>query len=72
MQQQLLIIGYVWPEPKTTAAGTRMLQLIELFQEYGWQIAFASTAAKTSFSENLNSLGVTEIEIELNNSGFDA
>jgi len=72
MQQQLLIIGYVWPEPKTTAAGTRMLQLIQLFQENGWQITFASTASKTSFSENLNSLGVTEIEIELNDSGFDA
>jgi len=62
----------VWPEPKTTAAGTRMLQLIQLFQGSGWQIAFASTAAKTSFSENLNSLGVTEIEIELNDSSFDA
>lgn len=71
MQKQLLIIGYVWPEPKTTAAGTRMLQLIHLFQENCWKIAFASTAAKTSFSENLNSLGVTEIDIELNDSGFD-
>ena len=27
----VLIIGFVWPEPKSSAAGSRMLQLIQIF-----------------------------------------
>ncbi|MGB5498255.1 MAG: hypothetical protein WBM77_04960 [Maribacter sp.] len=27
-EKQILIIGYTWPEPTTTAAGGRMMQLI--------------------------------------------
>ena len=29
----LLIIGHIFPEPTTTAAGTRMMQLISLFEK---------------------------------------
>ena len=43
----LLIIGFVWPEPNSSAAGSRMLQLIEQFQKQGFDVTFAS-AAKTS------------------------
>ena len=32
MQSTLLVIGFVYPEPNSSAAGTRMLQLIEAFQ----------------------------------------
>jgi hypothetical protein len=31
-----LIIGFVWPEPNSSAAGGRMMQLISLFQEQGF------------------------------------
>jgi glycosyltransferase involved in cell wall biosynthesis len=71
MAKKLLVIGHVWPEPKTTAAGCRMLQLLETFISFGYEITFASTAAKTEFSLNLNDLGITEAFIVLNHSSFD-
>lgn len=69
--QKLLIIGYTWPEPKTTGAGVRMMQLIQGFQKNDFQITFASAAEKTEFSENLNNLEIQEQSIKLNNSTFD-
>lgn len=67
----ILIIGYTWPEPTTTAAGVRMLQLIELFLKKQWIITFASTADKTPYSENLEARGIEEVNIQLNDSNFD-
>lgn len=66
----LLIIGYVWVE-KTTGAGNRMLQLIEVFQQQDYKITFASPAQKTENSINLTSLEIEEVSIELNSSTFD-
>lgn len=71
MKKNLLIIGIVWPEPETTAAGTRMLQLIELFQKENYQITFCSTALKTDNSIALENLAIKTYSIELNNSSFD-
>ena len=51
--KSLLIIGYVWPEPKSSAAGNRMMQLIELFQGNGFTITFATTAQNLEFSVDL-------------------
>lgn len=48
-----------------------MLQLIDLFLEYGYQIIFASTAAPSERSFNLNTLGVITTSIELNNASFN-
>ncbi|MFZ4106578.1 glycosyltransferase [Flavobacterium sp.] len=70
--KSLLIIGFVWPEPKSSAAGKRMLQLIEFFLEKGYQITFASTAQNIEFSEDVTIIGVKEKTIELNSSTFDA
>jgi len=67
----LLVIGLVWPEPKSTAAGSRMLQLIAQFQQHDYNIVFASTAAKTSQSFNLEALNISTVVIQLNNSSFD-
>ncbi|MER3373593.1 MAG: glycosyltransferase family 4 protein [Allomuricauda sp.] len=71
MQRKLLVIGYVWPEPSTTAAGHRMLQLLKAFQGFGYHITFGSTAIKTTYSFDLESLGVESVTIALNNSSFD-
>ena len=71
MLTQLLIIGFVWPEPKSSAAGTRMLQLIEVFQQEGYKIVFASPCAKSDNAFNLEAIGVTQVSIELNNASFD-
>lgn len=68
---KLLIIGYVWPEPNSSAAGSRMMQLIELFQQNHWHITFASPAVIGAHKVDLSAMGVQEANIELNNSSFD-
>lgn len=67
----LVIIGYVWPEPKSSAAGYRMLSLIELYLAQGWQVIFASAAEKTDHRADLQRLGVQEQQIVLNDDSFD-
>jgi glycosyltransferase involved in cell wall biosynthesis len=69
--QQLLIIGFVWPEPNSSAAGGRMLQLISLFKGQGFSITFASPAQESDFMVNLEEHGIEKKSIELNNSSFD-
>ena len=69
--KKLLIIGHTFPEPTTTAAGSRMIQLISLFQEQGFTIIFASTASESDKSKDLSSIGIQMESIELNNPSFD-
>jgi O-antigen biosynthesis protein len=69
--KKLLIIGYVWPEPNSSAAGSRMLQLIALFQQHSWHIIFASPAAAGAHKVDLTAQGIDEVIIELNSSSFD-
>ncbi|MES2448328.1 MAG: glycosyltransferase family 4 protein [Bacteroidota bacterium] len=69
--KKLLIIGLVWPEPTSSAAGTRMIQLIELFLANDYQITFACAAAKSEFSYNLQQIGVSEQSIKLNDQNFN-
>lgn len=68
---KLLIIGFVWPEPKSSAAGSRMLQLIQVFLAEGYGITFASPCAKSENAYNLEELGINQLEIKLNDSSFD-
>ncbi|WP_417214197.1 glycosyltransferase [Bizionia sp.] len=71
MTKKLLIIGCVWPEPKSSAAGTRMMQLISLFQSENYKITFATTTSKTDNAFALSTLGIPEVAIQLNDSSFD-
>jgi len=64
-------LGHVWPEPSTTAAGERMIQLIHSFQEANYTISFASSASQTDHSEDLGALGINSIKIRINDSHFD-
>ena len=66
----LLIIGQTFPEPTTTAAGGRMLQLIEMFTSHGYGITFASSASSSEKSFNLDSIGVATQQIVINDSSF--
>lgn len=67
----VLIIGAVCVEPNSSAAGSRMLQLIELFLEQNFKITFATTTQKSTNAFDLKSIGVAEVSIELNSSSFD-
>jgi glycosyltransferase involved in cell wall biosynthesis len=69
---RVLIIGYVWPEPRSSAASGHVMQLIECFLEQGWDITFASAATEGDTRADLTALGVTEARIALNDSSFDA
>ena len=69
--KKLLIIGFVWPEPNSSAAGGRMMQLISIFKQNGFEITFASPALDSDFMVDLSQLGVQKKSIELNNSSFD-
>ena len=70
--RKMLIIGLHWPEPSTTAAGIRILQLIDLFIKNNYKITFACAKPITSHSFNLRSLGIKTVPIELNNTSFDS
>lgn len=70
-KQSVLIIGLVWPEPASSAAGTRILQLAELFLAASYEVYFASAALKGDFSYPLQEIGVKEIEIRLNDQSFN-
>ena len=69
--KKLLIIGFVWPEPNSSAAGARMIQLISVFKKNGFEITFASPALDSDFMVDLSEFGVEKKSIELNNSSFD-
>ena len=69
--QRVLILGFVWPEPNSSAAGGRMVQLISIFKENGFDITFASSASDSDFMIDLESLAVAKKSIALNCSSFD-
>jgi len=69
--KKLLIIGYVWPEPNSSAAGSRMMQLINFFQQQNYQITFTSPAQRTEHMVELNDFQVNCVDIKLNCSSFD-
>ncbi|WP_394972002.1 glycosyltransferase [uncultured Croceitalea sp.] len=71
MSKKALFIGFVWPEPETTAAGRRMLQLLTSFKESCYEVVFASTAQHTAYSANLADLEIKTVQIQLNQSSFD-
>ena len=72
MQQEVLIIGFVWPEPNSSGAGTRMMQLIEVFQEQNWKITFACAAADSEYMFDVTSIGIEKVTIAINDSSFDS
>ncbi len=71
MSKKLLIVGFVWPEPQSSAAGSRMMQLIYSFNSNGYNITFACASAKSDRSFNLKEIDISEKEIELNSKTFD-
>ncbi|NQV52716.1 MAG: glycosyltransferase [Flavobacteriales bacterium] len=69
---RLLILSNVHVEPKSSAAGRRMLQLIRAFVAKDYQITFATTAAESEHAHDLSIEGVARARVEVNDSSFDA
>lgn len=68
---QVLVIGYVWPEPNSSAAGSHMMSLLRLFKAQQWTVTFASPAQTTEHMQDLNAEGINTQGIALNCSSFD-
>jgi O-antigen biosynthesis protein len=69
--QHILFIGTVWPEPNSSAAGSRTMQLIEQFQKLNWKITFVCAAAEGEFSVDFQKHSIEKKSIELNSNSFD-
>ena len=54
----VLIIGTVWPEPKSSAAGSHMMQLIAALHSQNYKITFASASQKSEQAVELSDYGV--------------
>lgn len=70
-EKKILVIGKTFPEPSTTAAGIRMMDLLALFLKEGYKITFASTASISEHSADLQNLGISLAHIRLNDTSFD-
>ena len=69
---KVLVVGYVWPEPRSSAASGHVMQILDTFLQQGWDITFSSPAGTGEHRADLTALGIREVAIELNNSSFDA
>jgi glycosyltransferase involved in cell wall biosynthesis len=68
---KVLVIGYVWPEPNSSAAGYQMLAILRAYRQQGWQVVFATPAQKTDHMVDLSDDGIVSQEIMLNSDSFD-
>lgn len=69
--KKVLVIGYVWPEPNSSAAGTHMMSLLNAFRAQNWQVEFATPALRTEHMVNLDDFGISSQSIALNCESFD-
>ncbi|MBC2605304.1 glycosyltransferase [Pelagicoccus albus] len=69
---KVLLIGKIWPEPKSSAAGSRTLDILRALRAVHWEVHFACAAQKSEFSDDLGSrFEISTHSIELNHSSFD-
>jgi len=67
----LVVIGNVWPEPRSSAAGARMLQLIRVLRPRFESVVFACVAEPGPRCAALHEYGVDSARIRLNCDSFD-
>ncbi|MFT5040979.1 MAG: hypothetical protein ACI8TX_001950 [Hyphomicrobiaceae bacterium] len=68
---RLLYIGHVWPEPRSSAAGTRTLSLMREFSRRGWHVTFCCAAEPGERAEGLAEVATETASIVLNDPSFD-
>ncbi len=68
---RILILGKVWPEPASTAAGRRTSDLLGASLSVTRDLHFASGARQNDYSMDLKSRGVETHSVQPNDSGFD-
>ena len=67
----ILIIGYVWPEPCSSAAGIRDWDFIRIFKKAGWRITFSSPSGLNSYASAIEAEGIATYTFKPNDPAFD-
>ncbi len=68
---RLLVVGAVWPQPKSSAAGAHILQVLRPILRAGWEITYASTTTDSTHAFDLTSVGISTEAIQVNAPYFD-
>jgi glycosyltransferase involved in cell wall biosynthesis len=71
IKRHVVFIGLVWPEPRSSAAGKRMNELLRLFADNRFLITFCSAAQKNEYSELPYEVEIHQADIKLNDASFD-
>ncbi len=69
--KKVLVIGYVWPEPNSSAAGSHMMSILRQFTQQNWQVEFATPSQPTEHMIDLSYEGISSQNISLNCDSFD-
>ena len=69
--KKVLVIGYVYPEPNSSAAGMHILSIMRLFIAQGWKVQFSTPAQESEHAIDLEKEGISNHPIELNSDTFD-
>jgi glycosyltransferase involved in cell wall biosynthesis len=70
--KKVLVIGYVYPEPNSSAAGTHILSIMRRFLKEQWSVEFATPAQASEHAIDLEAEGITSQSILLNCDSFDS
>ena len=66
-----LFIGYVWPEPQSSAAGLRTWNILEALLQSGFKLTFASPSQRNTFTQKLEDRGIDTVCLQANDPAFD-
>ena len=69
--KKILVIGYVWPEPNSSAAGSHIMSIMRLFLSQNWKVEFCTPCSISEHMINLEEEGISSTSIELNSDTFD-
>ena len=62
----MLFVSLVWPERTSSAAGVRTSDLIRGCQQWGWEVAYLSPAARNEHTAQLDNAGVLTLSCQMN------
>ena len=68
----VVVVGYVWPEPNSSAAGQNMLSIIERCLAANFNVTFLTAATDSEHKADLLTMGVNVQSVALNCSSFNA
>lgn len=71
-KKRVFIIGTVWPEVTSSAAGLRDENLVSSFLDSKWEVFYSSPSQENQYSDLLKEKGVIVYSCPANDSGFDA